>query len=271
MLACIVSGCLAALLALLVSLRDLIEMMSIGTLLAYTLVSVCVLLLRYQPDGDGFTCNTKEGVLAEQERDGNTPGTDGEEFSKNPGSQRDDEQLISKSDSTGYQSDSGSKEAEYEDSENKLTSLMKQVLGANYYTLRARLGLPEPGSQPTPSTGRTVTRCVLLFFMLTFLLWIVVIYGLDGAAAGAAWILVPFVMVIVAVMVVLLVIILRQPESPKKLPYMAPFVPFGPTAAILVNIYLMLKLSSITWVRFAVWCSIGKTSPCIPQCLMWYL
>ncbi|KAG9283451.1 putative cationic amino acid transporter [Astyanax mexicanus] len=261
--ACAVSGCLAALLALLVSLRDLIEMMSIGTLLAYTLVSVCVLLLRYQPEGDGFTSVTpedaetwksKEGVLAECE-------TEAWETKNHP-SQRDDEMLISKSDSGGYQSDSSGygvseKGTDSDLSDNMLTSLLKRLLGTNYYALRAHLGLPELGAQPTPATGRTVTTCVLFIFVLTFLLWILVIYGLDRVSDAARWVLVLLVITVVVLMVALLIIILRQPESPKKLPYMAPCVPFVPIAAILVNIYLMLKLSSITWIRFAVWCSIG--------------
>ncbi|KAG7317467.1 hypothetical protein KOW79_018502 [Hemibagrus wyckioides] len=272
--ACAVSGFLAAFLALLVSLRDLIEMMSIGTLLAYTLVSVCVLLLRYQPEGDGFTDvlpdnfqKSKEGVLAEQERDLYSPTSDGDEYdntcgAKNLPSQGDDKMLISKSDSGGYQSESsgysgGEKGAEFEDSDSAMTSLLKQALGGNYYTLRMRLGLPEPGSRPTPATGRTVTYCVLVLFFLTFLLWAIVIYGLDRASAGTRWVLVPLVIGIVVLMAALIVVILRQPESPKRLPYMAPCVPFVPTAAILVNIYLMLKLSSITWVRFVVWCLIG--------------
>uniref|UniRef100_A0A8C2BZH1 Solute carrier family 7 member 14b n=1 Tax=Cyprinus carpio TaxID=7962 RepID=A0A8C2BZH1_CYPCA len=271
-LACAVSGSLAALLALLVSLRDLIEMMSIGTLLAYTLVSVCVLLLRYQPDRDGFTSflteeeeeerKRKEEKMAASEKDMNSP--DGEEYADNPcgsknlPSKGDDETLIEKSDSGGYQSDSsgygaGDNSTEVDDS----NSLLKRILGSHYYTIRMRLGLPNLGDRPTPATGRTVTSCVLLFFILTFFLWTLVIYGFDQVSGGARWAILPFIITVIVLMVTLVIIILRQPENPKKLPYMAPCVPFVPIAAMLVNIYLMLKLSSITWVRFVVWCSLG--------------
>ncbi|KAF5922159.1 hypothetical protein HPG69_007045 [Diceros bicornis minor] len=276
--ACIVSGFLAALLSLLVSLRDLIEMMSIGTLLAYTLVSVCVLLLRYQPESDidGFVkflseehTKKKEGILADCEKEVCSPVSEGEEFSgpatntcgaKNLPSLGDNEMLIGKSDKSTYNVNHpnyGTVDVttgiEADESENIYLIKLKKLIGPRYYTMRIRLGLPGKMDRPTAATGHTVTICVLLLFILMFIFCSFIIFGSDYISEQSWWAIL-LVVLMVLLISALVFVILQQPENPKKLPYMAPCLPFVPAFAMLVNIYLMLKLSTITWIRFAVWC-----------------
>ncbi|ETE69844.1 putative cationic amino acid transporter, partial [Ophiophagus hannah] len=279
--ACIVSGFLAALLSLLVSLRDLIEMMSIGTLLAYTLVSVCVLLLRYQPESDidGFVkflseehTKKKEGILADCEKEVCSPVSEGEDFAgpptntcgaKNLPSLGDNEMLIGKSDKSTYNINhpnygtvdmtSG---IEADESENIYLIKLKKLIGPRYYTMRIHLGLPGKMDRPTAATGQTVTTCVLLLFVLMFVFCSFIIFGVDYLYDQSWWAIL-LVVLMVLLIIMLVFVILQQPENPKKLPYMAPCLPFVPAFAMLVNIYLMLKLSKITWIRFAVWCFVG--------------
>ncbi|XP_067005702.2 solute carrier family 7 member 14 [Anabrus simplex] len=328
------SGLAAAVAALLIQLEVLVEMMSIGTLLAYTLVSTCVLILRYQPHSTNLIellpqslrtplrgSPTKENLSngqvlysnqlhpdqlrqalggnqppqaqaptvigsaptshlahagatglhhhqTQQQRimvrrvtrsspdsDDTYPGEEPEEDF----SMRDDQFLVSdRSENKFYgtlhggSSGGGTGGGGVAGAVGPSLGYIGRRLQAATYLCPAIFPWVDTGPA-TEESGMFVMKMVGLLYLLIFIFDLIVVCGVGNMNTATTFFLVLFLLAIIAV----LLVISRKPQNRKTLLFMTPGLPFVPAIAVMVNIYLIFKLSYLTLVRFVVWMSIG--------------
>uniref|UniRef100_A0A182TR56 Cationic amino acid transporter C-terminal domain-containing protein n=1 Tax=Anopheles melas TaxID=34690 RepID=A0A182TR56_9DIPT len=222
-IATIGSGIAASLVALTVQLEVLVEMMSIGTLLAYTLVSTCVLILRYQPHSTSLV-----DLLPAQLRTPQPPST------PDPSTQQSVKANVMIKKITRGSPDS---DDSYDDSPDGYMGRDDQFLVTD--------------RTENKFYGMFVTKLVGLMYVCIFLLDLFMAIGLTGAFYSLAY------TVLVFSIIWILLVISRQPQNRYALSFLTPGLPFIPTIAITVNIYLIFKLSILTLVRFTVWMTLG--------------
>ncbi|KAA0702337.1 High affinity cationic amino acid transporter 1 [Triplophysa tibetana] len=202
-IASITSGIVAAVMAFLFDLKALVDLMSIGTLLAYTLVAACVLVLRYQPEQPSV--NVEYTIASCQEE------TEAESINDSsadflPGSQ-------------------------------------------DHCTLSNILS-PE-NQEPSRLSGRIVNICTSVLGVLVCVFCVVAVHG-----GFQIWALV-ILLALFVICFIVTILIWRQPESKTKLSFKVPLLPFLPVLSMFINVYLMMQLNTGTWMRFAIWMTIG--------------
>ncbi|XP_055384351.1 cationic amino acid transporter 2 isoform X2 [Condylostylus longicornis] len=195
----LITGFLTGTLAAIFNLSQLVNMMSIGTLLAYSMVASCVLILRYESDdkNNKVTINGK-----------------------------------------GIQLNSSS---------------------GNYAAAKVLLRKMFIKNQTATSNhlSAKITTIAVASYGVWCLLFGLVVSKFEENFDQIYWLDYFLLCLSLVPIFTTLYIISRQPVSSAQLAFKVPLVPWLPGISILINVYLMLKLDSQTWVRFAVWILIG--------------
>ncbi|KMQ94273.1 cationic amino acid transporter 4-like protein [Lasius niger] len=216
----VISGLLSALIALLFDLQHLVEFMSIGTLLAYTIVAVSVILLRYLPEqqpSDQASVGTPSSL--------SSPPTE-------------------EADSSNYSS---------------TTSIKSELLCEGAGRFKPRYAWMEEWLEDY-DTRHIITACLIIYtitcaFLSTFLMIAfetIVPFTKSDYLSAATYLPLP-----IANLFAGLFVIGAHRQNPPNGKFRVPLVPLIPALSILFNVGLIVHLSSMTWLRFFVWMTIG--------------
>jgi cationic amino acid transporter 1 len=245
LIATFVSGLLAAIMAAIFSVNELADMMSIGTLNAYSLVSFCVLILRYHEDFDEDDIPTSVANRANAPEAPMSP-FDGQ---YSPGS----EFYTLRSRTISPPVETAERLARRPRSGTHSKSHQPSIGWDNWRRFAFNL---DNSFAPSPTSVLMskilICLCTALVIMMDVILILCadLLYAMDKA-------IVIIILVLILIAIVLMVAIARQPKAEKFLAFEVPMVPLIPILSIMANFYLAFSLSSLTWIRFLVWFLMG--------------
>ncbi|KAI7797553.1 cationic amino acid transporter 4 [Triplophysa rosa] len=245
-IAILVFGSLMAFLALIFDLEALVQFLSIGTLLAYTFVAASIIVLRFQPDKSSGSSGGG-GVKT----DASSPP------SLNQSGQQVDPSPVA-GESHTFAQDSGELK-EYESFSDKLQLVERQKAVKERRapgTLKARwepyLGRLLGDCEP----GEVVTFCVMALMVSGVSLSAVLVFG-NNQLHLPVWSITLLLVIFSLVFMLSLFLIWVHEQQANHKTFQVPLVPFIPGFSILLNVFLMLKLSPLTWIRFIIWVAAG--------------
>ena len=224
--------------------------MSIGTLLAYTMVSACVIILRYKQTEEDRT-HAKENNLKIEE----APFLQ-QFFNRSSQKVPTEASSLVAGVATlliGWQT--------------TLQEKLKLRITAGVFSFAFCIVLANYRGEMSRGTG----------------LGIFLVFRIILSSYPILWFKIVFVCVNAVILALLMAAIFLQPESvefvafkvldisnclPVKLQnsFQVPGVPFVPCISILLNVYLMASLDIETWAKFLAWMAIGKWQQRVDNC-----
>lgn len=215
-----ISGVISALLALFFDLQHLVEFMSIGTFLAYTIVSASIIVLRYRPEKvlSPISTTSTSSTLTSPPTEGADSSSDGRSMTS-----AESEQLLNYCEDTGK-------------------------LKFRYAWLAKFIGYCDPGTVVSMSITFYAIGCIALCTLL-----ILIVQSLSWPTWS------DYIMIVNLVLFLsgCLFLIHAHKQTPSAGSFRVPLVPLVPAMSMFFNIGLMFHLSLLTWLRFLIWMLVG--------------
>lgn len=290
-LCAVVTGGVVAISAMFVKMGPLLQVVSIGTLLAYISVGVSVICIRYQPGSGEIGLSIEhedideanfmqctDFTYADFHLDASKNSRSKLSYKNNSAINRLKENKFSKGFST-EKSRLNNGFSRYNksfsfDDKIRLDNALKQSEKYNYvkdstYTrldsvisstsngsISGLLRLPSDiALDPTEQTWRKAKIGLVLVILCSLSLCLVQKFLVEYVSS--VWILV-ILFLFLGLHLAAVIMITRQPLNKTKFQFNTPYIPFIPILSIILNIFLLSALPIECWLRFLVWMTFGK-------------